>query len=78
MVPAALILDMQSMNGAGVFGSGRLMEHHAKSSGGDGRGFHTGGALETYMDTDRVYVALSDRGMGRMDVRLPALLTSLY
>lgn len=41
MVPAALILDKQSMEDAGVFFWVRHMAHPAKNSGGDGRGCHT-------------------------------------
>lgn len=43
-----------------------------------GEALTPGGALETYMDTDRAYVVLSDRGTGRMDIQFPILLTSFY
>lgn len=43
-----------------------------------GEAFTSGGARETPMDTDRACVILSARGMGRMDIQFPALLTSFY
>lgn len=49
-----------------------------KTVGEMGEAATPGGALEKYVDTDRAYVVLSDRGMGRMDTQFPTFLTSFY